>query len=51
MVDDRLLSASEIRGYRDFGVTGRYVAAPGPDPKSVLSLMRDFAKKVQDAVG
>jgi hypothetical protein len=37
--------------YRGIGVTGLYVAAPGSDPKSVLSLMREFAEKVQDAVG
>jgi probable F420-dependent oxidoreductase len=51
MVDNRALSAADIQAYRDIGVTGLYVAAPGPDPKSVISLMRDFAKKVQDAVG
>ena len=33
------------------GVAGLYVVAPGPDPKSVLSLMREFTRKVQDAVG
>jgi probable F420-dependent oxidoreductase len=51
MVDDRVLSATDIRSYRDIGVTGLYVVAPGPDPKSVLSLMQEFARKVQDAVG
>jgi alkanesulfonate monooxygenase SsuD/methylene tetrahydromethanopterin reductase-like flavin-dependent oxidoreductase (luciferase family) len=50
MVDNRALSATEVRAYRDIGVTGLYVVAPGPDPKSVLSLMREFAKKVQDAL-
>src|SRR5262245_6459437 len=51
MVDNRTLSAADIRAYRNIGVTGLYVVAPGPDPKSVLSLMREFAKKVQDAIG
>jgi probable F420-dependent oxidoreductase len=51
MVDTRLLSAATIRAYRDAGVQGLYVVAPGPDPQSVLKIMREFPKKVQDAVG
>lgn len=51
MVDNRVLSPADIRAYRDLGVHGLYVVAPGPDPKSVLSVMREFAAKVQDAVG
>ena len=51
MADKRALSAAASRAYRDIGVTGLYVAAPRPDPTSVLSLMREFAKKVQDPVG
>jgi hypothetical protein len=51
MVENRTLSAPDIRAYRDLGVTGLYVVAPPPDPKRVLSLMREFTKKVQDAVG
>ena len=51
MVENRALSAADIRAYRDLGVTGLYVVAPGPDPKRVLSLMRGFTNKVQDAVG
>jgi probable F420-dependent oxidoreductase len=51
MVDTRVLSAADIRAYRDLGVQGLYVVGPGPDPKSVLTVMRDFVKKVQDAVG
>jgi probable F420-dependent oxidoreductase len=47
MVDNRALSATDIRTYRDIGVTGLYVVAP----KSVLSLMQEFASKVHDAVG
>jgi len=51
MVDTRLLSAADIRSYRDVGVQGLYVVAPGPEPQSVLKIMREFPKKVQDAVG
>src|SRR5262249_33556175 len=51
MVENRALSATDIEAYRDLGVTGLYVVAPGPDPKSVLALMREFATKVQDAGG
>src|SRR5262249_4055686 len=51
MVENRALSAADIQAYRDLGVTGLYVVTPGPDPKSVLALMREFAQKVQDAVG
>jgi len=51
MVDTRVVSAADIRTYRDLGVTGLYVVAPGPEPQSVLKVMQDFAKKVQDAVG
>jgi probable F420-dependent oxidoreductase len=51
MVDNRALSPVDIRAYRDLGVQGLYVVAPGPDPASVLAVMREFPKKVQDAVG
>lgn len=51
MVDNRLLSAADIRAYQDAGVQGLYVVAPGPDPQSVLKIIREFPKKVQDAVG
>jgi probable F420-dependent oxidoreductase len=51
MVDNRALSLADIRAYRDLGVQGLYVVAPGPDPESVLTVMREFAAKVQDAVG
>lgn len=51
MVDNRVLSAADIRAYGAAGVHGLYVVAPGPDPKSVLAVMREFAKKMQDAVG
>jgi probable F420-dependent oxidoreductase len=51
MVDTRVVSATDIRTYRDLGVTGLYVVAPGPEPESVLKVMQEFAKKVQDAVG
>jgi probable F420-dependent oxidoreductase len=51
MVDTRTLSPADIRAYRDLGVHGLYVVAPGPDPKSMQTVMRDFVKKVQDAVG
>jgi probable F420-dependent oxidoreductase len=51
MVDNRVLSPADIRAYRDVGVHGLYGVAPGPDPASVLTVMREFAKKVQDAVG
>ena len=50
-VENRALSARDIRAYRDNGVKGLYVMVPAPDPKSVQSPMRDFANKVQDAVG
>ncbi|MBI3245115.1 MAG: TIGR03619 family F420-dependent LLM class oxidoreductase [Deltaproteobacteria bacterium] len=49
MVDSRRLSAADIRAYRDMGVTGLYVVAPGPDPQTVLKILRNFPKKVQDA--
>ncbi len=51
MVDSRLLSAADIRTYQDLGVTGLYVVAPGPEVQSVLKVLQDFPKKVQDAVG
>ncbi len=51
MVDSRMLSAADIRAYRDLGVTGLYAVAPGPQVASVLKVLRDFPKKVQDAVG
>jgi probable F420-dependent oxidoreductase len=51
MVDNRALSPADIRAYHDLGVHGLYGVAPGPDPASVLTVMREFAKKVQDAVG
>ena len=51
MVVDRALTAADIRAYRDVGVTGARCGGPGPDPKSVLSLMREFAEKVQHAAG
>jgi probable F420-dependent oxidoreductase len=51
MVDSRLLSAADIRTYRDLGVTGLYVVAPGPGPESVVKVMREFPNKVRDAVG
>src|SRR5262249_8929788 len=51
MVDMRQLSTADIRAYRDVGVQGLYAVAPGPDPQSVLKTMREFPKKVQDAVG
>src|SRR5713226_5595797 len=43
MVDMRALSPADIRAYRDLGVHGLYVVAPGPDPASVLTVMREFA--------
>ena len=49
MVDSRLLSAADIRTYRDLGVTGLYVVAPGPEVGGVLKVLRDFPKQVQDA--
>ena len=51
MVDSRLLSAADIRTYQELGVTGLYVVAPGPEPQSVVKVMREFPKKIQDAVG
>jgi probable F420-dependent oxidoreductase len=51
MVDNRVLSSADIRAYRDLGVQGLYAVAPGPELASVLTVMRDFAKKVKDAVG
>jgi probable F420-dependent oxidoreductase len=51
MVDNRALSSADIRAYQELGVQGLYVVAPGPDPASVLTVMREFSKKVQDAVG
>jgi len=51
MVDNRTLSPAGIRAYHDLGVHGLYVVAPGPDPASVLTVMREFAEKVQEAVG
>ncbi|HXG19699.1 MAG TPA: TIGR03619 family F420-dependent LLM class oxidoreductase [Methylomirabilota bacterium] len=49
MVDSRLLSAADIRAYRDLGVSGLYAVAPGPEVQTVLKVLRDFPKKVQDA--
>jgi probable F420-dependent oxidoreductase len=49
MVDNRALSAADIRAYRDIGVHGLYVVAPGPEAEAVCTLMREFAAKVQDA--
>jgi hypothetical protein len=51
MVDTRVVSPADIRAYRDLGVQGLYVVGPGPDVESVLQVMREFATKVQDAVG
>lgn len=51
MVDSRLLSDADISAYRDLGVTGLYVVAPGPEVSSVLKVLRDFPKRVQDAIG
>jgi len=51
MVDTRVVTAADIRTYRDLGVTGLYVVAPGPNPQSVVKIMRDFADKVKNAVG
>ncbi len=51
MVDNRVLFPTDIRAYHDLGVHGLYGVAPGPDPASVLTVMREFARKVQDAVG
>jgi probable F420-dependent oxidoreductase len=51
MVDNRRLSPTDIRAYRDMGVQGLYVVAPGPEPHSVLSVMREFTKKMQAAAG
>ena len=50
MVDTRVVSAADIRAYRDLGVTGLYVVAPGPDPQSVVKVMREFVDKVKNAV-
>jgi probable F420-dependent oxidoreductase len=49
MVDTRALSAADIRTYRDMGVHGLYVVAPGPEAESVCAVMREFVAKVQDA--
>jgi hypothetical protein len=46
-----VVSAADIRGHRDLGVTGLYVVAPGPEPQSVLKVMREFAAKVRETVG
>jgi probable F420-dependent oxidoreductase len=51
MVDTRVVSPADIRAYRDLGVQGLYVVGPGPGVESVLQVMREFATKVQDAVG
>jgi hypothetical protein len=51
IVADCALSSAHIRAYHDLGVTGLYVVAPAPDPKRLLSLMREFNKKGQDAFG
>ncbi|MBI3300697.1 MAG: TIGR03619 family F420-dependent LLM class oxidoreductase [Deltaproteobacteria bacterium] len=51
MVDNRTLSPADIRAYRDIGVQGLYAVAPGPSPETVLTVMREFAAKVRDAVG
>jgi probable F420-dependent oxidoreductase len=51
MVDMRSLSVADIRAYRDFGMHGLYVVAPGPEPQSVLTVMREFAAKMRDALG
>ena len=51
MVDSADLSAADLRAYRDLGVHGLYAVAPGPDLGAVLTVMREFAAKVRDAVG
>lgn len=51
MVDNRVLTPADIRAYRDLGVHGLYVVAPGPDPNGVLTVMREFAAKMQDIAG
>jgi len=49
MGDDRALTAADIRAYRDVSITA--LDGPGPDPKSVPSLMQEFAEKGKDAAG
>ena len=51
MVDTTRTDAAAIRAYRDLGVHGLYVTAASADPDEVCAIMRDFPKKVQDAVG
>ncbi|MCS6926189.1 MAG: TIGR03619 family F420-dependent LLM class oxidoreductase [Candidatus Binatia bacterium] len=51
MVENRVLTPADIRTYRDLGVHGLYAVAPGPDPKTVLTVMREFAAKVRDVTG
>jgi probable F420-dependent oxidoreductase len=49
MVDARDLSPADIRAYHDIGIHGLYAVAPGPNPESVLTVMREFAEKMQQA--
>jgi alkanesulfonate monooxygenase SsuD/methylene tetrahydromethanopterin reductase-like flavin-dependent oxidoreductase (luciferase family) len=51
MVDNSRTDAAAIRAYRDLGVHGLYVTAASADPNEVCAIMREFPKKVQDAVG
>lgn len=51
MVDTTRTDAAAIRAYRDLGVHGLYVTAASADPDEVCAIMREFPKKVQDAVG
>lgn len=51
MVDNTRTDAAAIRAYRDLGVHGLYVTAAAADPDAVCAIMRDFPRKVQDAVG
>jgi len=51
MVDTTRTDAAAIRAYRDLGVHGLYVTAATADPDEVCAIMREFPKKVQDAVG
>lgn len=51
MVDTTRTDAAAIRAYRDLGVHGLYVTSASADPDEVCAIMRDFPKKVQDAVG
>lgn len=51
MVDTTRTDAAAIRAYRDLGVHGLYVTATSADPDEVCAIMREFPKKVQDAVG